>query len=417
GITNMVAYVALHHSRYSSANNHLIVEAAAVGIAGYAFGNEGWKRLATRILTGELPRQTYEDGVNKELSLHYHAFVMEAYCLAAHTVRAAGDTVPRVRLSYMERMAEYLSHATWREAAVCGFGDDDEGKILDLTGGEYAYFNYVLQFCSLETGKRYASFNDVNETVRWLFAEEEIRRIKTLTLYDNRASRCFTLGGNTFLRDPDDRLLIGIDHAALGFGTIAAHGHADALSFQVLYDGRAVFADPGTYIYHSDLPSRNDYRRTVNHNTLCVAGRDSSEMTGAFLWERKAECRLISFKSTPETDALAASHDGYAPNIHTRTFVFDKARRTLDITDSLTREDNWCATLLLGAGCEARPRSGGYDIYCGGKRVCVLTVLSPADKSAVEPARLSPAYGTEIPVSAIRLYGHTTLLDFTLSFI
>lgn len=51
-----------------------------------------------------------------------------------------------------------------------------------------------------------------------------MRRMEPLPISD---ACCFKEGGNTFLRDGQDRVLIGIDHAALGFGSIAAHGHAD----------------------------------------------------------------------------------------------------------------------------------------------------------------------------------------------
>ena len=35
-----------------------------------------------------------------------------------------------------------------------------------------------------------------------------------------------------------------------GFLSIAAHGHADALSIEVRHDGVDLFVDPGTYCYH-----------------------------------------------------------------------------------------------------------------------------------------------------------------------
>ncbi|MEI9958285.1 MAG: heparinase II/III family protein [Ferruginibacter sp.] len=41
------------------------------------------------------------------------------------------------------------------------------------------------------------------------------------------------------------------DAAQLGFLSIAAHGHADALSFFLHIDGQPVFVDPGTYTYHT----------------------------------------------------------------------------------------------------------------------------------------------------------------------
>ena len=106
------------------------------------------------------------------------------------------------------------------------FGDDDEGKILDLQGGEWNYCSYILQFCSLLTGKRYHTFDSIHENIFWLFSNKAIGQIRSAVLYDNRASRCFEVGGNTFLRDTSGRILVGMDHAALGFGRIAAHGHA-----------------------------------------------------------------------------------------------------------------------------------------------------------------------------------------------
>ena len=65
GIRNMIGYVSQHYSRFSSANNHLLVEATAIGLAGLAFHCEKWKTLGISILTEELLKQNYTDGVNK----------------------------------------------------------------------------------------------------------------------------------------------------------------------------------------------------------------------------------------------------------------------------------------------------------------------------------------------------------------
>ena len=73
GIFNMTDYIARHYSRYSSANNHLIVEAYAIGQTGVLCDYKPWIDLAVNILTRELHLQNYSDGVNKELSLHYQS--------------------------------------------------------------------------------------------------------------------------------------------------------------------------------------------------------------------------------------------------------------------------------------------------------------------------------------------------------
>ena len=37
-----------------------------------------------------------------------------------------------------------------------------------------------------------------------------------------------------------------------GFGSLAAHAHADALSVELRHDGVEVLCDPGTYSYHGE---------------------------------------------------------------------------------------------------------------------------------------------------------------------
>ena len=53
------------------------------------------------------------------------------------------------------------------------------------------------------------------------------------------------------------------------------------------------------------------YRKTENHNTVCINGRDQSEMLGAFLWGKRAESQLISHSNAQGKIELTASHDGY----------------------------------------------------------------------------------------------------------
>lgn len=411
GVINMTDYIVRHHSRFSSANNHLLVEAAAIGLAGYAFGHDGWKRLAVGILSEELPKQNYTDGVNRELSLHYQTFGMEAYCLMAHVMTHNGDSVPSQWIGMLEKQAEYVSHCVWHEQTVMEFGDDDEGKIVDLHGGVWQHPSYILQFCSLVTGRRFHSFDETAENIAWLYKKEEIEQMKSLPLYDNTKSRCFRTGGNTFMRDAADRILIGIDHAALGFGQIAAHGHADALSVQMMVDGKTVLADPGTYIYHCNLPMRNAFRRTVNHNTVCVLDKqgkpsDQSQMLGAFLWGKRAECSLEHWASDAETDVLTASHDGYRPVIHQRTVEFlgkDTTHPILRVKDCIT-DGNWVATWILGKDCRVARQEGQIEIGSGNNRI-VMSINTETQCIRVEEADISEVYGIREKTRAIRIYG------------
>lgn len=334
GIVNMTGYIVRHYSRFSSANNHLIVEAYAIGQSGILFDHRTWIDLSVELLTKELPRQNYSDGVNKELSLHYQSFYMEAMGLMLRLLRKNEYTVPDTWEPMLKKMCRYVAACRGENGEVVSFGDDDEGKILDLLGGA-DHYRYVLELFSCLLDERYVSLTDCCGNIRALFTREEREASEQKPMYEERGSQCFCEGGNSILRSDDGRVLIGIDHAALGFGSIAAHGHADALSFQMYVDGKPVFIDPGTYIYHCDIASRNAYRQTKNHNTVCIDDRDQSEMLGAFLWGRKAKCRLIEYREDEKGVFLSAEHDGYVPIIHKRSFLFDKKNK-LTITDELS---------------------------------------------------------------------------------
>ena len=401
GVINMADHIAAHYSRYSSANNHLIVEAYALGQAGILLGYEPWSGLAVRLLTRELARQNHADGVNKEQTLHYQAFSMEAVGLMARLLIKNGKEFPDGWRDMMRKNGRYLAACMGRHGEVVEFGDNDAGKILDLCG-DVDHYRYVLELYSFFTGERYTDMETCTENICWLFSEAERHAAARQPLYTVKESKCFREGGNTILRSDDGRILIGIDHAPLGFGSIAAHGHADALSFQMFVDGHPVFIDPGTYLYSYDADSRNAYRKTISHNTVCVNGKDQSEMLGPFLWGRKAEAALEEYHDEPGQVILKASHDGYAPVIHGRLFQFDK-KSSLVIKDTLSSPCGSVINFTFAAGITAAVDgtyvrfsservSGSMDISTNGK----------ADLSVVETA-YSARYGGQGKTTALRV--------------
>ncbi len=340
GIINMTDYICCHYSRYSSANNHLIIEALSIGQAGILFGYSKWIDLAIDILTKELPRQNYSDGINKEASLHYQSFYMEAMGLMMRLMIKNGISVPYIWIDMLEKMSRYLSECMGDYGEVIVFGDDDEGKILDLQGGTINHYKYVLSMMSLLLNERYIELSN-NETLRWLFDDEEFIKSSQKTCFVKQQYSCYRDGGYTILRSKDNKVLMGIDHSDLGFGSIAAHGHADALSFQLFYEGIPIFVDPGTYIYHCDIQSRNYFRQTRCHNTVSVNESNQSEMLGAFLWGKRAEAVVDYAGEKNGKYIIVMHHDGYSPIICKRTIIFD-GKRDISIFDKLN--DSSCAS-------------------------------------------------------------------------
>ena len=317
----MAAHVRRHYSCYSSANNHTVVEAAGVGIAAAVFGEEGWLSEAMALLEAEVVRQTWPDGVNKEQALHYQLFVMEALCLLVHVLHASGHRSSEILISQIRLMAHYVRACSVDRGRYIEFGDNDEGRILNLSSSNTSYPEYVLSLASLECSSdcRWVQSVDADETVRWLYSKLELERAGSLPLQPVASVESFPDGGVTVLRADYDRIVLAFDHGPLGLDPLAAHGHADALSVQLFVDGEPVLIDPGTYIYNGNQRMRSLFRSTAMHNTVCIDGRDQSEMLGPFLWGSRASAKMIDCVRADNTICVSASHDGYAPIRHCRS--------------------------------------------------------------------------------------------------
>ena len=350
GIKNMASYIVQHYSRFSSANNHLLVEATAIAYAGFAFNYPKWQQLAINILDGELNRQNYSDGINKEMSLHYQTFGMEAYALVMMLMKRNNITIPQKWIDFLSAQCQFVKYSMINDNDACEFGDNDEGKIIDLEGGDIYHYQYILQLCSLVLGSRYEKFEHISETISWMFSEKEISECKLQPIYKVTESKTFPEGGYSFLRDIKGKIIIGIDHAPLGFGSIAAHGHADALSFQLYVDGQCILGDPGTFIYHCNLLKRNEYRKSCNHNTVWTKDNEQSQMMGAFLWGKKAKTRLLNTSSTDDYDLIQAEclwQNGFK---HIRSYKFDK-KEYLDIDDIFYAKAVGFASFIISPRC------------------------------------------------------------------
>jgi uncharacterized heparinase superfamily protein len=129
------------------------------------------------------------------------------------------------------------------------------------------------------------------------------------------------------------------DCGPLGFGPIAAHGHADSLSFILTAYGQPYFIDTGSYVYIADNPYRNYFRSTAAHNTIVIDGRNQSEIAGAFLWSDKADSYTDGWISNGQYDRISGWHNGYHrladPVTHKRVIKFDKQKEIITIDDFL----------------------------------------------------------------------------------
>jgi uncharacterized heparinase superfamily protein len=128
----------------------------------------------------------------------------------------------------------------------------------------------------------------------------------------------------------------------MGYLSIAAHGHADVLSFQMNINNQPVFVDPGTYIYHSSPRWRDYFRSMRAHNTIVVDGADPAKMGGPMIWLNHYIPEIIETVTDHGMESVTASHSGYKDHgvKHTRKITLFRTDGRIVIQDSIDVLDN-----------------------------------------------------------------------------
>lgn len=330
-------FVAGQLSRFSSANNHLIGEAAGLffGALSMRFPeSDELARRAQQILEEEMDRQTWPDGVNKEQATGYQLFVFDFFLLAGLLGRQNGRPFRAQYWERLERMADYVGALTMETKRLPQIGDDDEGYVVRLTyAPDRNRVRSMLASAGLVFGRPdlLRQSGGIDEVAFWLTGRTEVPA--GAHGHSGALPTRFPEGGYHMLKTARSRLIF--DCGPLGYLSLAAHGHADALSLIVTLKGQELLVDPGTYAYHTKRRWRDYFRGTAAHNTLRIDGRDQSEIGGPFLWTRHANCTLL--RSTDRE--VAGEHDGYRqlpdPVIHRREVALLEGEEGYEVIDSL----------------------------------------------------------------------------------
>jgi hypothetical protein len=338
-------YLAAFRSRGSSANNHVIAEAAGQLAASCAFPwfaeSAGWRQASARLLERELLRNTFPTGIDRELASDYQCFVAELGLLAAVEARAAGHPLSQAawgRLGAMVDSGAALLDATLRPPRQ---GDGDEGRGLLLDAPAANRWPSLLAVSEGLFGRLDWWPRTVPDAASVIIAARHGDPRAATGRPEGRPWH-FSDAGTTLLRttgDRDPEIWCRCDGGPHGYLRIAAHAHADALSVEVRCGGVDVLVDPGTYCYHGNPEWRSYFRSTVAHNTVEVSGRSQSVEGGPFLWLRHANATEIDVADIGDAAEWIAEHDGYRsldPSVrHRRCVRLDRASRTIDIVDEI----------------------------------------------------------------------------------
>jgi hypothetical protein len=398
-----------NYSFYSSADNHLIGEAAGVYVASQVWDRWSQSRRmrgdAKAILEREALLQFSRDGVNLEQASCYHKFSLQFLLASGLCARANGDDFSAEFWSRIEAATSFMAAMMDSHGHVPSIGDSDDGEVWRLGhGSEFNSYRSIVaigaalfQRSDLQAKAESTGAGEDSQTP-WLSGlvapPADVFAMRSLP------SR-FDAGGYVILGDAlhtAGEFRVTVDCGPLGYNRIAGHGHADALSVLVSWGGVPLFVDPGTYCYNAAPEYRHFFRGTHAHNTLVVDDRDQSDYGASFLWLRDVESSITN-EPAAARQSVHASHDGYTRMadsvVHHRRVTLGEGQEPLVIEDWIDCarphdvELFWHAAL----GATLTPLGNATWLLVAQSREVSLTIEGHELTTEVTEGRESPPQG------------------------
>lgn len=340
-------------SKFSSANNHRISEGVGLFIASsfWKFDDSPkWNEYAKKVVEQEFLKQHSKNGINKEETSEYIQFITDFF-LIAHVV--AENTDNPFSSKFKDRfylVFDYIYHMLDIEGNINHYGDGDDGRTFILEEDPHDFNNYRSMLTSaaviFSDGRFKARSNGYDLKNQILFGdkgEEVYESVESTDIL--RTSKLYKEEGHFLFRKEEHggkEICMHFDVAPIGYLGIAAHGHADALTFSLGVDGEFFIIDTGTYTYHTDMEWRNYFISTLAHNTICIDNKNQAFRGGPTMWVEHYQPKVHSIVTSDSEEKVVGSHDGYKAHgvMHTREVVFDKVRDRFIIKDIVEVLDN-----------------------------------------------------------------------------
>lgn len=257
-----------------------------------------WLHVALERFELCLNRQVSPEGVHVELTPGYHNVSAELFARPWLVSRLHGASVRPVFTDRLARMARFTEASLRPDGKTVALGDwDHDGS----SARAMAFLGACFEDDALTArGEPY-------EEILWKVGPEAWEKCRALVGTGRTPTEtvAFPEAGYYVLRD--SQAYVFFDAAGMG----GPHGHADALSFEMVWNKSLLVADPGRYTYEE-----GDWRRwfkgTGAHAAVQIDGQDQTPYRSTQAWgEPEARAQVLAWRSSPEADYLVAEHDGY----------------------------------------------------------------------------------------------------------
>ncbi|KJS49020.1 alginate lyase family protein [Desulfosporosinus sp. BICA1-9] len=219
--------------------NHYFENIKALIIGSIFFEEAKVKNKFIKELLIQLDEQILEDGMHFELSPMYHKIVLED--LIKITVWLKHELIYNQLIAFIQKMID--TTYSFEE----GFGKTP--AFNDSADGISKNYKCLLKVCEIYFG---------------------------LT---PKFKESYEHSGFYVVKNAAFKLIL--DNGDICPSFLPAHGHCDALSFELSIENSPVLVNSGTYKYESGK-WRNYFRSTMAHNTIAVSNQDQSQYWGSF---------------------------------------------------------------------------------------------------------------------------------------
>lgn len=406
-------YIDRYLSTYFSPNTHLLGEAVALFILAARYPGlkqaKRWRTSAWTVIDEACSRQVRADGFYFEQSTYYHVYALDFFLQARLIASRNGIPIPNLLEDTIARMGTAILSLA-QGSALPRYGDDDGGRLFD--GRRNSAAEMLDPLSTLAVLYRDPALKSTAGTLReetlWLLgpSSESVFDSIVPTRQPPRSNALKESGFYSLVsgEDPPAQLVVDAgEHGSLSAG----HGHADALSIQLAWQGRLWLTDPGTCWYLGPDSRRNKFRGTAAHNTVTVDGLDQAEPRTPFSWGPLPKTEVVDWIAGNGFDLFHGRHSGYTrlprPVTHARWVVRAGPRLWLvrDILDGQGVHEigiHWHFPPDLTAALQ-----NGLVVATDGSHTLTLIPEQGATwEYAVEQDEFSPAYGQYIPAPTAR---------------
>ncbi len=415
-------HLARHLSLYSSPYNHLIGEAAGLMVIGALLGIGAWEHTGWEVMASRVEEQFHPDGMSVEQATYYHHWTLGFYLMAIAFRRLNGRPVGDAVLRRVEMALECSMLMMRPDGTQPMFGDIDSARSLYAGFAHSWDFRGLLAVGAALFGREDFKFaaGGQEADLLWLVPEDVLERYRRLPARrPGRASVALPRSGYWVFRDawtPDaNYLCFDCGETAAGLRPdgvpSAAHGHADALSFELCAHGRPFVVDAGFLTYFGDPGWHRGFRQEEAHNTVVVEGCRQAEYAGMMAWRFVRDPQVDLWELSDDQDVVQGRLE-YGPDVRVRRRVGYAKPLFWAVTDTLEGrpEGAEIATWLHfhpAVGLEVGP-DGSVLIARSGEVGLTVRFLDPCRletfRAGPDPARgwVAPGYGMKEPAWAVR---------------